>query len=65
VHHDFANQELARLSYAEALRNSGRHVRVEAEVDERASRSRALLARARDALAGLFAQAPAPSPSAR
>lgn len=63
MHHQFANQELARLSYAEAIRNSSRSHVVVNEVEERSSRSLSLLDCIRDAVAGAFAQSPAARPT--
>jgi hypothetical protein len=62
MEHQVANQELARLSYAEAIRNS-RHPRhpdqhVVDEVEQRVSRSRSLLNRVRAAVGDAFAVAP-------
>lgn len=63
MHHQFANQELARLSYAEAIRNSNHRHHVVDEVDENALRSLSLLERVREALGNAFAPAPAPRPT--
>ena len=63
MHHQFANQELARLSYAEAIRNSGPQREVVNEVEERVSRSRSLLDRVRNAVGNAFAPAPSPRPA--
>jgi hypothetical protein len=63
MHHQFANQELSRLSYAEAIRNSRRPDDVVNEVEERVSRSRSLLDRVREAVGDAFAQAPTPRPA--
>jgi hypothetical protein len=60
MHHHFANQELARLSHAEAIRNSRRHHHVVNEVEARVSRSRSLLNSLREAVGNAFAQAPNP-----
>jgi hypothetical protein len=62
MHHQFANQELARLSYAEAIRNSGRHTVVD-EVEVNASHSRSLLDRVRQAVGNAFARVPDPRPT--
>lgn len=63
MHHQFANQELARLSHAEAIRNSRRQHQVVNEVEERVSRSRSLVSRIREAVGDAFAQAPEPRPT--
>ena len=64
MHHQFANQELARLSYAEAIRNSRRpDQHAVDEVEQRASRSRSLLNRVRAAVGDAFAVAPQPRPT--
>ena len=63
MEHQFANQELARLSYAEAIRNSGRRREVVDEVEERVSRSRSLLDRVRYAVGNAVEQAPNPRPA--
>lgn len=64
MHHHFANQELARLSHAEAIRNSRRRQHhVVNEVEERVSRSRSLVSRIREAVGDAFAQAPEPRPT--
>lgn len=63
MHHQFANQELARLSHVEAIRNSRRQHHVVNEVEERVSRSRSLLNRVREAVGDAFAQAPEPRPA--
>jgi hypothetical protein len=63
MHRQFANQEIARLSYAEAIRNSRRPDDVVNEVEERVSRSRSLLDRVREAVGDAFAQAPMPRPA--
>ena len=47
MHHQFANQELARLSHVEAIRNSRRQHHVANEIEERVSRSRSLVSRIR------------------
>jgi hypothetical protein len=59
MHHQFANQELARLSYAEAIRNSSRRHLVVNELKVEVASSRSLLDRLREAVAGAFAHAPA------
>jgi hypothetical protein len=64
MEHQVANQELARLSYAEAIRNSrppDQHV-VD-EVEQRVSRSRSLLNRVRAAVGDAFAVAPQTRPT--
>jgi hypothetical protein len=61
MHHQFANQELARLSHAEAIRNTRRQHHVVNEVEERVSRS--LVSRIREAVGDAFAQAPEPRPT--
>jgi hypothetical protein len=61
MHHQFANQELARLSHAEAIRNFRRQHHVVNEVEERVSRS--LVSRIREAVGDAFAQAPEPRPT--
>lgn len=61
MHHQFANQELARLSHVEAIRNSRRQHHVVNEVEERVSRS--LVSRIREAVGDAFAQAPEPRPT--
>jgi hypothetical protein len=63
MHHQFANQELVRLSHVEAIRNSRRSHQVVLEVDERVSRSRSLLDRVREAVGNAFAHAPEPRPT--
>ena len=63
MHHHFANQELARLSHVEAIRNSRRQHHVMNEVEERAVRSRSLVSRIREAVGDAFAQAPEPRPT--
>jgi hypothetical protein len=63
MHHQFANQELARLSYAEAIRNSSRHQHVVDDVEDALTDSLSLLERVREALANALAPAPAPRPS--
>jgi hypothetical protein len=64
MHHQFANQELSRLSYAEAIRNS-RHPAQDVvdEVEQRVSRSRSLLNRVRAAVGDAFAAAPQSRPT--
>jgi hypothetical protein len=57
MHHQFANQELARLSYAEAIRNSGRHTVVD-EVEAPVSRTNSLVDRVRQAVGNAFARVP-------
>jgi hypothetical protein len=63
MHHEFANQELARLSYAEAIRNSRPDQRVVDEAEERSSRSRSLLSRVREAVGDAFSVGPEPRPT--
>jgi hypothetical protein len=63
MHHHFANQELARLSHAEAIRNSRRSHHVVNEVEEGVSRSRSFLNSLRKAVGSAFAQAPNPRPA--
>jgi hypothetical protein len=63
MHHQFANQELARLSHVEAIRNSRRQHHVANEVEERVSRSRSLVSRIREAVGEAFAPAPEPRPT--
>jgi hypothetical protein len=63
MHHQFANQELARLSYAEAIRNSGRHHDVVDEVEVPVSRTNSLLDRVRQAVGNTFARVPDPRPT--
>ena len=58
MHHQFANQELARLSYAEAIRNSRRHHDVVDEVEVPVSRTNSLLDRVRRAVGNAFARVP-------
>ena len=62
MHHQFANQELTRLSHVEAIRNSRRSHHVVNEVEERVSRSRSLLDRVREAVGNAFTHAPEPRP---
>jgi hypothetical protein len=65
MHHQFANQELSRLSYAEAIRNSGHpNWHVVNEDEQRVSRSRSLLDRVRAAVGVAFGAAPQPRPTA-
>jgi hypothetical protein len=63
VQHQLTNQELARLTYAETLRNSSRRHHVVDDVVERQSRTAALVARVRESVAGVFGHVPAPSAS--
>lgn len=63
MHHHFANQELARLSHVEAIRNSRRQHHVMNEVEERVSHSRSLVSRLREAVGNAFALAPEPRPT--
>jgi hypothetical protein len=63
MHHQFANQELARLRHAEAIRNSRHQHHVVNEVEERVSRSRSLVSRIREAVGDAFAQVPEPRPT--
>jgi hypothetical protein len=63
MHHQFANQELARLSHVEAIRNSTRHQLVVSELKEQVSSSRSLLDRVREAFADAFAHSPEPRTS--
>jgi hypothetical protein len=63
MHHQFANQELARLDYAEAIRNSARHQHVVSEIKDEVSSSRSLIDRVRAALADAFAHSPEPRPT--
>jgi hypothetical protein len=63
MHHQFANQELSRLSYAEAIRNSRPPDRHVVDEDERVSRSRSLLNRVRAAVGDAFGAAPQPRPT--
>ena len=59
MHHQFANQELARLSYAEAIRNSGRnHDVVDAVAEVPVNRTNSLLDRVRQAVGNAFARVP-------
>jgi hypothetical protein len=60
MHHQFANQELARLSYAEAIRNSSSRHRVVNELKVEVESSRSLLSRLREAFADAFTHAPEP-----
>ena len=57
--HRLANQELARLRYAEALRNATRHAGPVEVVELPEPRPYVLLTRARFAIGNLVAQAPA------
>ena len=63
MHHQFANQELSRLDYAEAIRNSGRRHHVVTEVIEQSS-SRSLLERMRATVADALAHVPVLRPAA-
>jgi hypothetical protein len=63
MHHQFANQELARLSHAEAIRNSRRHQLVVSELKEQVSSSRSLLDRVREAFADAFVHTPQARPT--
>ena len=63
MHHQFANQELSRLSYAEAIRSSRHPDRHVVEDEQRVSRSRSLLNRVRAAVGDAFAVAPQPRPT--
>ena len=64
MHHQFANQELSRLSYAEAIRNSRHHDLHVVEDEQRVvSRSRSLLNRVRAAVGDAFAVAPQTRPT--
>jgi hypothetical protein len=63
MHHQFANQELARLSHVEAIRNSTRHQLVVSELKEQVSSSRSLLDRLREAVGNAFTHAPEPRPT--
>jgi hypothetical protein len=63
MHHHFANQELARLSHVEAIRNSRRQHHVMNEVEERASHPRSLVSRLREAVGNAFALTPEPRPT--
>jgi hypothetical protein len=60
VHHQFANQELARLDYAEAIRNSSRRHAVVNELKVEVESSRSLLERLRETVAAAFTRAPEP-----
>lgn len=63
MHHQFANQELARLSHVEAIRNSRRQHHVVDEPEERVPRSRSLVGRIREAVADVLAPVPEPRTS--
>ena len=63
MHHQFANQELSRLSYAEAIRNSRHPDRHVADDEQRVSRSPSLLDRVRAAVGDAFGAAPQPRPT--
>jgi hypothetical protein len=63
MHHQFANQELSRLSYAESIRNSRHPDRHVVEDEQRVSRSRSLLSRVRAAVGDAFAVAPRARPT--
>jgi hypothetical protein len=62
MHHQLSNQELARLSHAEAIRNSTRR-RVVNEIEVELESSRSLLERVRESLAAAFHRAPEPRTS--
>ena len=59
MNHHFANQELARLRHAEALRNATRHARI-VDVEVVSKPRPQLLSRVRVGIGNLFAQAPVP-----
>lgn len=64
MHHQFADQELSRLSYAEAIRNSRQPERHLVDVvDQRVTRSRSWLNRVRAAVGDAFGAAPQPRPT--
>lgn len=64
MHHQFANQELARLRYAEAIRNATRHVALDdSVVPVSKPRGSAVRGRVRVGLGNLFAQVPTARPS--
>jgi hypothetical protein len=65
MHHQFANQELARLRHAEAIRSATRHVLPldDALVPVREPRASAIRGRVRVAVGNLFAQVPTARPS--
>jgi hypothetical protein len=63
MHHEFANQELVRLSHVEAIRNPTRHQHVVSELKEQVSSSRSLLDRLREAVGNAFTHAPEPRPT--
>ena len=63
MQHQFANQELARLSYAEAIRSSRLDQRVVDAAEERSTRSRSLLNRVREAVGAAFSLGPEPRPT--
>jgi hypothetical protein len=64
MHHQFANQELARLRHAETIRSATRHVALDdALVPVREPRGSAVRGRVRVAVGNLFAQVPTARPS--
>ena len=63
MHHQLANQELARIRYAESIRNSTRQFAVERGAEAEESRATVVRGRLRIAVGNLFGHVPVTRPT--